>query len=365
MVQLTIQQRVFVVTTFHETRSYQRTQEAFRLNYPDRDAPSKSTIFDNVRKYEQEGTSKNCNTGHSGRPRSGRSAANMEAVRQRLADHPRTTSARRNGLGLPKSTFNRITKSDLRMHPYRIHVRHQLTPPDFGRRENFSRWLLERCAADEQFLRFLVVGDEAGFTLNGTVNTRNVIQYAPAGHPPPFNYDLNMSRAKVTVWLGLCGNGRVIGPVIFERNITGLMYLQMLNDIVAPELERHFERQPGGIFRRLFWVQDGAPAHRLQAVRQRLAEMFGDRVISLHHEVEWPARSPDLTPCDYFLWGYLKGKVYSTPPEDIAQLRARIEAEVAVLRDDPGLVRRAMQDMRRRCNLCVERGGGHVEGVGP
>ena len=27
-------------------------------------------------------------------------------------------------------------------------------------------------------------------------------------------------------------------------------------------------------------------------------------------------------------------------------------------------VRRAVQDMHRRCRLCVERGGGHVEGVG-
>ena len=27
---------------------------------------------------------------------------------------------------------------------------------------------------------------------------------------------------------------------------------------------------------------------------------------------EWPARSPDLTPCDFFLWGWLKEQVYST-----------------------------------------------------
>jgi hypothetical protein len=24
----------------------------------------------------------------------------------------------------------------------------------------------------------------------------------------------------------------------------------------------------------------------------------------------WAARFPDLTPCDYFLWGYLKDKVF-------------------------------------------------------
>ncbi|PNF17887.1 hypothetical protein B7P43_G02250 [Cryptotermes secundus] len=24
----------------------------------------------------------------------------------------------------------------------------------------------------------------------------------------------------------------------------------------------------------------------------------------------WSPRSPDLTPCDYFLWGYIKRRVY-------------------------------------------------------
>ena len=39
---------------------------------------------------------------------------------------------------------------------------------------------------------------------------------------------------------------------------------------------------------------------------------------------EQPPRSPDLTPCDYFLWGHLKSKVYLTPPQDVEELRERI-----------------------------------------
>lgn len=34
--------------------------------------------------------------------------------------------------------------------------------------------------------------------------------------------------------------------------------------------------------------------------------------------------SPDLTPLDYFYWGYLKSKVFETKPADIDELRARI-----------------------------------------
>ena len=32
-------------------------------------------------------------------------------------------------------------------------------------------------------------------------------------------------------------------------------------------------------------------------------------------------RSPDLNPCDFFLWGYLKSKVYSNRPQSIEELK--------------------------------------------
>uniref|UniRef100_T1HQ67 Uncharacterized protein n=1 Tax=Rhodnius prolixus TaxID=13249 RepID=T1HQ67_RHOPR len=33
-------------------------------------------------------------------------------------------------------------------------------------------------------------------------------------------------------------------------------------------------------------------------------------IISTWGTIQWPSRSPDLTPTDYFLWGYLKNKVF-------------------------------------------------------
>ncbi|EFN65149.1 hypothetical protein EAG_00038, partial [Camponotus floridanus] len=40
--------------------------------------------------------------------------------------------------------------------------------------------------------------------------------------------------------------------------------------------------------------------------------------------IEWPPRSPDLSPLDFFLWGYLKSKVYKTNPRNLNNLRRRI-----------------------------------------
>ena len=68
-------------------------------------------------------------------------------------------------------------------------------------------------------------------------------------------------------------------------------------------------------FMHLWWGQDGTPAHRFNPARDILNDMFGHRVIGMGHNIDWPARSPDLTPCDFFLWGHLKSKMFTTPPE--------------------------------------------------
>ena len=138
MVQLTTEQRDFVVKKFHETKSFKATQDAFEERFRDRESPSKKTFWNNVRKYENHGTSLNMNKGHSGRKRTGRSAENIEAVRQQLAQHPRETSARRNGVGLFRASFNRITRMDLHFHPFRMRVRHQLLLRTF-KDDNTSR----------------------------------------------------------------------------------------------------------------------------------------------------------------------------------------------------------------------------------
>jgi len=57
----------------------------------------------------------------------------------------------------------------------------------------------------------------------------------------------------------------------------------------------------------MFFQQDGAPAHNaIIAIRRHLDQIFPNRWIGTFGVILWPARSPDLTPLDLFLWGYLK-----------------------------------------------------------
>ena len=164
--------------------------------------------------------------------------------------------------------------------------------------------------------------------------------------------------------MGLCGNGSVFGPFFFERSVNGASYLKMLNEDGFPQILRAFPRLfVNGKFQRLWSAQDGAPPHRMGEVREWLSEFFPNHTVALHHPTELPPRSPDLTPLDFFLWGYLKNQVYtSVAPANLDQLIQRVSEKVDELNRNPGLVRKAVRDIIRRATVCLENEGGHVEG---
>ena len=266
MGQLTTEQRVFVITTYYETRSPHAIQEAFMQQFPDRQPPNKTTIWRNVFKYERKGTSLICNKGNSGRRRSVRTGENIELLRNTLEQHPHVTT-RINPINISRSSFNRTTKIDLRWHPYRMKIRQQLQENDFQRRLQFCHWFEDRCR-NPRFLPYYVISDESVFFfMNGKDNTQNIREYAHLGNPPTFNFDVNGSREKLTVWAAVCGNGSPIGPFFIDGNLNGNIYYEMLVERVFPALMENFEDQfEEDHFRRLWWAQDGASAHAVLQV---------------------------------------------------------------------------------------------------
>jgi hypothetical protein len=71
-----------------------------------------------------------------------------------------------------------------------------------------------------------------------------------------------------------------------------------------------------------------------------LSEMFPACVISRTGNIEWPARSPDLNACDFFLWGNLKSKVYEKKPSTTEDLKQNIREEGAAI--SPTMLQRVM-----------------------
>ncbi|CAK9824350.1 hypothetical protein ANTRET_LOCUS2530 [Anthophora retusa] len=72
----------------------------------------------------------------------------------------------------------------------------------------------------------------------------------------------------------------------------------------------------------------------------RVREIFPQTLVSRRGNTNWPAGSPDLTPMDFFSWGYLKSRVYSSNPRSLIQLKENIRTEMAVI---PETVSRSAQ----------------------
>jgi hypothetical protein len=98
--------------------------------------------------------------------------------------------------------------------------------------------------------------------------------------------------------------------------VTSQRYVEMLCNFLEPRLNELGNAS-------LWFQQDGVTAHTVRASMEVLREDFPGRLISLRGDIPWPARSPDLSPCDLFLCGYLKAEV--------SKCRARTTDELVVL----------------------------------
>ncbi|GFX63824.1 putative transposable element [Trichonephila clavipes] len=85
-------------------------------------------------------------------------------------------------------------------------------------------------------------------------------------------------------------------------------------------------------FGELWFQRDGATCHTARATIDLLKDTFGDRLISRFGPVNWPPRSCDLTPLDYFLWGYVKSLVYADKPQTLDHLEDNIRRVIADIR---------------------------------
>lgn len=158
------------------------------------------------------------------------------------------------------------------------------------------------------------------------------------------------------VWAGVIG-GHVIGPYFFEGNVTGESYLAMLQNFVIPQLNAHRVNH-----HQIWFQQDGAPAHYSANVKEFCdANFYG--WIGRGGNIAWPARSPDHNPMDFFVWPYLKNKVYTEPrPSNMIELRHKIKTEMENIPEDT--LQNVRENLVRRLNKCIELNGGHVTNQG-
>ncbi|GFX12707.1 DUF4817 domain-containing protein [Trichonephila clavipes] len=168
---------------------------------------------------------------------------------------------------------------------------------DHQARRRFVKWAQNEIAIVPDFHKRILFRDEAHFWLNGYVNKQKCCIWSEAN--PQVYVETPLHTEKLTVW-GTLWAGGIIGPYFFKNdeghNVTvyGDRYKAMITNFFVPELNKHEVQE-------LWFQQDGATCHTARATIDLLKDTFCDCLNSRFGPVNWPPRSCDLTPLDYFL----------------------------------------------------------------
>lgn len=114
------------------------------------------------------------------------------------------------------------------------------------------------------------------------------------------------------------------------------------------------DRRPITGTSKIMILHDNASAHKTAAVNQYLSE---NRISTLPH----PAYSPDLAPCDFWLFPKLKEILAGNKFTRVQDLSRAVNSELRGISKDE--YRAAFDKWRRRLQLCIEREGEYFEGL--
>ena len=139
----------------------------------------------------------------------------------------------------------------------------------------------------------------------------------------------HQQRCSINVWVGIIGD-RLLGPVVLPQRLNEGTYLAFLQNMLPPLLEN----VPLTI-RQTMWLQhNGAPVHFRINIRRHLIIIFPRRWIGREDPVALPARSPDINPPDFYLWGHLKSIVYGDPVH-VQTIKQRVHIACDAIRTQP------------------------------
>ncbi|GFW48698.1 DUF4817 domain-containing protein [Trichonephila clavipes] len=125
----------------------------------------------------------------------------------------------------------------------------------------------------------------------------------------------------------------------------------MITNFFIPELNNHDVLD-------LWFPQDGATCPTTRATIDLLKDTFDDRLILRFGPVNWPPRSCDLTPLDYFLWGYVKSLVYADKSQTLDHLEDNIRRVIADIR--PQMLEKVIENWTSRLDCIRASRGSHM-----
>ena len=247
---------------------------------------------------------------------------------------------------MPQRTVYRTLVEDLGVKAYKRRRRQHIPVKNLDKRLKRCKDLLRRHGTGP-----IVFTDEKKWTVEEKFNAQNDRIYAQTIEDAQASADYYVTRiqnpAGVMVWAGISEEGKFALKFMDDEKITGTVYREkVLKAVVKPRADLLFGT------RHWTYQQDGAPAHTSNVAQTWLS----NNVPAFVAKDEWPANSPDLNPCDFYLWGRLEDIVNTKRYSTVASLKAAIQSAWDALDDEE--VAAACLSFKNRLSLCVGASGG-------
>ena len=337
-----LEERIFILEQYIRSLSYGTTAACFAEAYPEKTPPNKSTIKRLYDKFKTTGSVVDA-------PRSGRPKVLTEDkvtdISAAMAISPHKSLRRLSGQsGVSYGTAHTAVRKALKMFPYKIRVVQALMDGDLVKRVTYCRWFMEHVTPDGEELDDWYWSDEAWFHLDGYVNSQNSRYWLTDN--PHVLHESPLHAQKLGVWCAM--SRKRIFILFFETTINSERYLRLVTQFFDSLTDEEKERT--------WFQQDSATAHTSGVSMDYLESVLPGRVIT---KSLWPLRSPDLTPPDFFLWGFLKSAAYVTHPHTLDELKTNIQRTVDNISCDT--LQRVFRNMIKRVHMCEEVNGDHFQ----
>ena len=232
-------------------------------------------------------------------------------------------------------------------------VPHVLTPEQKKNRVFCARQILDMLEPKgPKRVSDVVTGDETWIYFYGIPNKRSNMMWLSKDDPRPVVCKPGFQSRKRLFTIFFNHEGPVAVDVLPEKaTMTGRYYRETVLPQVVSELN---ERRPITGTSRIMILHDNASAHKTGAVNQYLLE---NQITTLPH----PAYSPDLAPCDFWLFPRLKELLAGNKYTRIQDLSKAVNVELRGIPKEE--YRAAFDKWRRRLQLCIDRAGEYFEGL--
>lgn len=311
----------------------------------------KSTVYDAVKRYEELGNAKD--RPKSGRPRTARTKANIKAVREKVRRNPKRSMRKMaQEMNMDPKSMRTIVKGDLKLSPFKLKTRQQLTVLQKRKREERARLLLNFMKSGTQTGE-IVFSDEKMFTVEAQFNSQNdrvLAKSSGSVSEEVLTVYRRQKPASVMVWAAVSKSWK--SPLIFVKEGAKVNTNAYIDDILTPalcEMKKHFKNET------FTFQQDGAPSH----TSNRTQEWCRANFPKFWSKDLWPPSSPDLNPMDFSVWSMLESEACRSPHDTVGSLKASLVKAWARIPQEK--LHAAVESFRGRLQQVIDVKGGHIE----